>query len=78
MSNSIPVNFLNAIPGTPLQHAGRTQALKALKVLALYAANSIFVGDYLTTDGQEVSMDHGMIEDLGFQIELNALEEGME
>ncbi|MFD1956997.1 biotin synthase BioB [Paenibacillus thailandensis] len=100
-ADSIPVNFLNAIPGTPLAHAGRTPALKALKTLALfrfvcpakeirvaggrevnlrtlqplalYAANSLFVGDYLTTAGQDVSVDHQMIEDLGFEIELCAL-----
>lgn len=100
-ADSIPINFLNAIPGTPLANAGRTPAMKALKVLALfrficpakeirvaggrevnlrtlqplslYAANSLFVGDYLTTAGQEISTDHQMIEDLGFEIELNAL-----
>lgn len=100
-ADSIPVNFLNAIPGTPLQNQGRTPAQKALKVLALfrfvcpdkeirvaggrevnlrslqplslYAANSLFVGDYLTTPGQEISSDHKMIEDLGFEIELCAL-----
>ncbi|PWW07171.1 biotin synthase [Paenibacillus cellulosilyticus] len=100
-ADSIPINFLNAIPGTPLENAGRTPAMKALKVLALfrlicpskeirvaggrevnlrtlqplalYAANSIFVGDYLTTAGQEITTDHQMIEDLGFEIELNAL-----
>lgn len=100
-ADSIPINFLNAIPGTPLENAGRTPAMKALKVLALfrficpskeirvaggrevnlrtlqplslYAANSLFVGDYLTTAGQEISSDHHMIEDLGFEIELNAL-----
>lgn len=99
-ADSIPINFLNAIPGTPLEHAGRTPAMKALKVLALFrficpskeirvaggrevnlrslqplalfAANSLFVGDYLTTAGQEVSADHQIIEDLGFEIELNA------
>ncbi|GIO67982.1 MAG TPA: biotin synthase BioB [Paenibacillus cookii] len=100
-ADSIPVNFLNAIPGTPLENAGRTAPVKALKVLALfrficpskeirvaggrevnlrslqplalYAANSLFVGDYLTTAGQEVTADHQIIEDLGFEIELNAL-----
>lgn len=100
-ADSIPINFLNAIEGTPLQNAGRTPAMKALKVLALfrficpskeirvaggrevnlrtlqplslYAANSLFVGDYLTTAGQDVSVDHLMIEDLGFEIELCAL-----
>ncbi|WP_458125304.1 biotin synthase BioB [Paenibacillus sp. Z3-2] len=100
-ADSIPINFLNAIPGTPLEGKGRTPAMKALKVLALfrficpskeirvaggreinlrtlqplslYAANSLFVGDYLTTAGQEISNDYQMIEDLGFEIELNAL-----
>lgn len=100
-ADSIPVNFLNPIPGTPLEGAKRTSPIRALKVLALfrficpsreirvaggrelnlgtlqplslYAANSIFVGDYLTTDGQEVTADHQMIEDLGFEIEMCAL-----
>ncbi|WP_289140573.1 biotin synthase BioB [uncultured Brevibacillus sp.] len=100
-ADSIPVNFLNAIPGTRLENMGRTPAQKALRVLALfrfvcpdkeirvaggreinlrslqplslYAANSLFVGDYLTTPGQEITTDHQMIEDLGFEIELCAL-----
>jgi biotin synthase len=37
--------------------------------LGLYAANSIFVGDYLTTDGQEKSEDFKMLEDMGFEID---------
>lgn len=100
-ADSIPINFLHAIEGTPLAGTGRTPALFALKVLALfrfvcpdkeirvaggreislrslqplalYAVNSIFVGDYLTTSGQETALDHQMIEDLGFEIELCAL-----
>lgn len=100
-ADSIPINFLNAIPGTPLEHSERVPALKALKVLALfrficptkeirvaggreislrtlqplslYAANSIFVGDYMTTKGQDVTLDHQMIEDLGFEIEETAV-----
>ncbi len=47
--------------------------LRSLQPFALYAANSIYVGDYLTTEGQEASADHRMIEDLGFEIELCAL-----
>jgi biotin synthase len=39
----------------------------------LFAANSIFVGDYLTTQGQEPTADWGLIEDLGFEIEECAL-----
>lgn len=94
---SIPVNFLNPIPGTPMENIRDNNPMKSLKVLSLFrfvnptkeirisggrevnlntlqpmglfAANSIFVGDYLTTDGQMVSMDHQMIQDLGFEIE---------
>ncbi|MGE6629854.1 biotin synthase BioB [Bacillus sp. NPDC077027] len=100
-ADSIPVNFLHAIEGTPLENQLRTHPIKALKVLALmrfvnptkeirvsggrelnlrtlqplalYAANSIFVGDYLTTKGQQVQIDQQMIEDLGFEIEEYAL-----
>ncbi|MBH5318287.1 biotin synthase BioB [Paenibacillus sp. GSMTC-2017] len=100
-ADSIPINFLNAIPGTPMENAGTTAPIKSLKVLALfrficptkeirvaggrevnlrglqpmslYAANSLFAGDYLTTAGQEIQDDHQLIEDMGFEIELNAL-----
>jgi biotin synthase len=100
-ADSIPVNFLNSIQGTPLENNKELNPRKCLKVLALmrlinpskeirvaggrevnlrsvqplslYAANSVFVGDYLTTAGQEATDDHRMIEDLGFEIELCAL-----
>lgn len=52
---------------------GRELNLRALQPLGLYAANSIFVGDYLTTEGQEPTADWGMINDLGFEIEECAL-----
>ena len=42
----------------------------SLQPLGLYAANSIFLGDYLTTEGQEKNQDIKMLEDLGFEIEL--------
>ena len=93
---SIPVNFLNPIEGTPLEGVDRLNPRYCLKVLAmfrlvcpdreiriaggrelhlgslqplgLYAANSIFVGDYLTTEGQPPEADYRMIEELGFEI----------
>ena len=39
-----------------------------MQPLGLYAANSIFVGDYLTTKGQAPAADYKMIEELGFEI----------
>lgn len=52
---------------------GREVNLRSLQTMGLYAANSIFVGDYLTTMGQEPTADWAMIEDLGFEIEECAL-----
>lgn len=49
---------------------GREINLGSLQPLALYMANSIFVGDYLTTEGQETNKDYLMLQDLGFEIEL--------
>lgn len=93
---SIPVNFLNPIDGTPLAGVKRLNPRYCLKVLAmfrlanptsevriaggremhlgslqslgLYPANSLFIGDYLTTKGQAPSADYQMIEELGFEI----------
>jgi biotin synthase len=97
---SIPVNFLIPIPGTPLEDEGRLTPrdclralamfrftnpsselriaggrevhLRSLQPLGLYPANSIFVGDYLTTKGQLPEEDYRMIEDSGFVITRNA------
>jgi biotin synthase len=37
--------------------------------LGLYPANSMFVGDYLTTKGQPPEDDYRMIEQLGFEVD---------
>lgn len=48
---------------------GREVHLRSLQVMGLYPANSIFVGDYLTTVGQAASNDLAMIRDAGFVLE---------
>jgi biotin synthase len=50
---------------------GRELHLGSLQALALYAANSVFVGDYLTTKGQAPEADYQMIRDLGFEVVRN-------
>lgn len=49
---------------------GREVNLGSLQPLGLYAANSIFLGNYLTTEGQKKNRDFEILKDLGFEIEL--------
>jgi biotin synthase len=97
---SLPVNFLLPIDGTPLAErepppvgrclralalfrltnpqadvraaGGRERALGALQGLSLFAASSIFVDGYLTTPGQVPAEARRMIEDLGFEVDLES------
>ncbi|KRV49786.1 biotin synthase [Wenjunlia vitaminophila] len=48
---------------------GRELHLRSLQPLALHLANSIFLGDYLTSEGQAGRADLDMIADAGFTVE---------
>lgn len=62
--------FRLMLPAQEIRIAGgREVHLRSLQPLGLYAANSIFVGDYLTTPGQSAQKDFDMIRDAGFVIE---------
>jgi biotin synthase len=97
--DSIPLNMLHPVPGTPLEDCrdltpqrclrvlclfrflhprtelriagGREFNLRTLQPLALYPADSLFVDGYLTTPGQPAREVWKMIEDLGFEIEVD-------
>ena len=47
---------------------GREMHLRSLQALALQVANSIFLGDYLTSEGQDALTDLEMLRDNGFVI----------
>ncbi|MBM4124186.1 MAG: biotin synthase BioB [Nitrospira sp.] len=96
--DSIPLNTLHPVDGTPLEQTehltphrclkvlclfrflhprtelrvagGREFNLRTLQPLALYPADSLFVGGYLTTPGQPAAEAWKMIADLGFEIEV--------
>ncbi|MBC7274875.1 biotin synthase BioB [Nocardioides sp.] len=48
--------------------AGREMHLRSLQATALQVANSIFLGDYLTSEGQDALADLEMLRDNGFVI----------
>ena len=47
---------------------GREMHLRTLQGLALHVANSIFLGDYLTSEGQAAEADLELIRDHGFTV----------
>jgi biotin synthase len=62
--------FRFLLPSQEIRIAGgREVHLRSLQPLGLYPANSIFIGDYLTTPGQAVNQDFQMIQDAGFVLE---------
>ena len=62
--------FRFLLPSQEIRIAGgREVHLRSLQPLGLYAANSIFIGDYLTTAGQAAKADLEMIRDAGFVLE---------
>ncbi|MFO0774314.1 MAG: biotin synthase BioB [Nitrospiraceae bacterium] len=63
--------FLN--PRTELRVAGgREHNLRWLQPMALFPADSVFVNGYLTTPGQPAPDVWKMVEDLGFEIQVQA------
>ena len=48
---------------------GRELHLRSLQTLGLHIANSIFLGDYLTSEGQAGRSDLELIADAGFVVE---------
>lgn len=62
--------FRFLLPSQEIRIAGgREVHLRSLQPLGLYPANSIFIGDYLTTLGQDAHSDWETIRDAGFVLE---------
>lgn len=62
--------FRFLLPSQEIRIAGgREVHLRSLQPLGLYPANSLFIGDYLTTPGQAAQADLAMIRDAGFVLE---------
>jgi biotin synthase len=62
--------FRFAFPDVEVRIAGgREIHLRTLQPLALHLANSMFLGDYLTSEGQPGEADRAMIADAGFVVE---------
>jgi biotin synthase len=58
-----------ACPATEIRMAGgREMHLRSLQSTALHLANSLFLGDYLTSEGQAARADLEMIADAGFRV----------
>ncbi len=98
--DSIPLNMLHPVAGTPLADSthltpqrclkimsmfrfihpkrelraagGREFNLRSLQPLALYVADSLFVNGYLTTPGQPANEVQQMIQDMGFEVQVNS------
>ncbi|RMD52383.1 MAG: biotin synthase BioB, partial [Nitrospirae bacterium] len=95
--DSIPINFLTPIKGTPLGDMETLKPLDALKIISIYrlimpdreirvcggrpntlkqlntmvffaGADSMMIGNYLTTTGRAVEEDMELISDLGLTI----------
>ena len=99
--DTVPLNFLDARPGTPMADTAPLTPLECLRVIAIFrfilpttnikiaggrrllrdlqswvfyaGATSLMVGDYLTTQGREASMDAQMVSDLGLELVNNEL-----
>ncbi|SDP42981.1 biotin synthase [Actinopolyspora xinjiangensis] len=95
--DSVPINFLIPMEGTPMAGEWRLTPQRCLRILALYrlffpdvevrlaggrevhlrnvealalhVANSIFLGDYLTSEGKTGEQDRQLIADAGFVVE---------